>query len=231
MASNYCARADVYAIGLSPEMFRRPPREIEAVDIASGTFTVRSHGLAQNAPIILAVLSSSTLGAPPATVPTGTALGTLYYAQPVSSDLFQLATSPSGSALPILDGGSGVFGIIVDHGVYLDAAIAAASAVIDEHARAHLPPISAPALPVVCAFLAARIYTATHVPGNPQFLAASEGPTWIRSVIDGLLKLWATGVEIVGAVDADPRVPEMGPVAVKLKGRGFLSHDDREELV
>ncbi len=226
--SLYCARSDVYATGLPPEAFARPPRAVEGVTPSSGVFALRSHGLSTDASVTLAVASSSTLGATAAALPAGLATGTQYYARPSGSDLFSLATAPAPAAAiaSFGDAGSGLFSVVVDHGVFLDAAILAASRIIDEYARAHLPPINAAILPFVCAFVAARIYVATHRALMPEQKAGeAEAPSWIRSIVDRLFALWLSGAEIQGATDADPSVADMGAVAVKLDGRGFLERD------
>ncbi len=224
----YCARTDVYAIGLAPEAFRRPPREVEAVTPATGTLTIRSHGLAPNAPVSLAVLSSSTLGAPVAAVPTGTAVATPYYALPVagSSDLFQIAIAPNGAPLTFSDAGAGVFGVLVDHGAYLDAAIVAASAVFDQYARAHASPIVADVARVLCAYLAARIYGMAHAAGNPAFMVAAEAPSWLRGILDKLFQIYMEGAPILGATDATPTTAEAGAILVALAPGNFDLIDD-----
>ena len=218
----YCARTDVYAAGLPPEAFARPPRPVEsAAAFASGILSLRSHGLSVDAPVALAVVSSSTLGAPAAALPGGLSVGVQYYARPSGSDLFALATavSPAAAISSFSDAGSGLFSIIVDHGVYLDAAIEAATVVIDQYARAHAAPITSAALPFVCAFLAARIYVATHRALIPEAKAGeAEAPSWIRGLLDKLFAVWLEGAPIVGAVDATPNVPEMGPALARRRG-------------
>lgn len=222
----YCERTDVYALGLPAEAFARPARLLEGVTPSSGVLALRSHGLKANAPVTLAVLSSSTLGADPAALPTGLSVGVVYYAQPLGSDLFAVATAPGGSAIASFgDAGEGVFGVIVDHGLYLDAAITAAGAIINEYARAHEAPIQAEILPLVCAYLAARIYIAAHAAMNPAYAAAAEAPTWLRSLIDTLFKLWLTGAPMQKATDNTPAKVEMGAVTFKLEGRRFLEEE------
>lgn len=228
--SSYCARQDVYAIGLAAEAFRRPPREVEGVVPSTGILTIRSHGLALDTPLTLVVESSSTLGAHAAAPPTGSAVGTLYYALPVagSSDLFQIAVAPNGSPLTFSDVGTGIFGMVVDHGPYLDAAIVAASAILDQCARAHDPPIAAPVFPLVCAFLAVRIYVAAHTVMNPAFTKVLEGPSWLRGLLDKLFALWIAGADVVGAVDATPLLADDGAVSIELEGRDFLGRHPRD---
>ena len=228
----YCARADVYATGLPPEAFARPPRPVEGVTPSTGTLALRAHGLALDAPITLAVLSSSTLGAPAANVPAGTSVDTVYYWRPTGSDLAQIATavSPAAPIASFGDSGAGLFGIVVDHGVYLDAAITMASRIIDDMARAHVGNINAAILPLVCAFLAGRIYVSTHRALIPEQKAGeAEAPSWVRTLVDRLFALWLSGADIKGATDQTVQA-DMGPVAVRLKGRGFL-HGEREDVV
>lgn len=231
--SCYCTRANVYAIGLQAEAFARPARLIEGVTADIGVLALRSHGLATDAPITFAVQSSSVLGAPAAALPAGLSTGVLYYAKPRGSDLFSAATAPGGTSTitSFGDDGAGEFGVIVDHGVYLDEAIAAATAVINEHARAHKAPIRADVLPLVCAYLASRIYLSAHAANNPAYAKAADEPSWIRKIVDGLFDLWLSGATVAGAVDETPQVAEGGAKAVQLKGRGFLRFDDREQLV
>jgi hypothetical protein len=214
----YCARKDVYALGLTPEMFRRPARDVEGVTPSFGGLVLRSHGFTADTPIVLAVLSSSTLGAPAAAVPGGLTAGVVYYAQPESSDVFSLSM-PGGSPIAsFADSGSGIFGVIVDHGPYLDAAIDAATLVIDQYNRGHAAPIQAAVLTMVCAFLAARIYVSAHAALNPAFTEALDKPTFVSKLVDKLFEIWLTGAPIPGAVDATPDIAEEGPVLARLPG-------------
>jgi hypothetical protein len=224
----YCDRGAVYALGLSPEAFARPPRAIEDVNPASGTLFLRSHGLGADAPVTLAVISSSVFGADPAALPGGLVEGAAF-AQPVNSDSFRVSTVAGGAPIAsFADAGAGVCAIIVDHGPYLDEAIDAATTIIDAHAVAHRAPLQAAVLKVVCAFLTARIYVAAHAFGNPTFAKTTEPPEWLRSMIDRLFALWLSGAPLpAGASDGTPEVAENAAALVKLTGRGFL--DDCEE--
>ncbi len=228
----YCARSDVYAIGLPAEAFARPPRAVEGVTPSTGTFALRSHGFSLDAPISLAVISSSTLGAPAAVLPVGLSIAVPYFARPNGSDLFALAAavSPAAPIASFGDAGSGLFAVIVDHGVYLDAAILMASRIVDDFARAHHGNINAAILPLVCAFLAGRIYVATHRALMPEHKSGeADAPSWVLRLVDQLFNLWLSGVDIKGATDDTPQA-ETGPIAVRLKGRGFL-RGEREDIV
>jgi hypothetical protein len=224
-----CARENVYATGLPPEMFSRPPRLIEGVTPAAGALSLRAHALKPDAPVTLAVQSSSTLGAAAAALPGGLSAAQVYYALPLGSDAFSLSLVAGGEPISsFTDAGSGVFGVVVDHGVYLDAAIEAATAIIYQFTRAHAQPIAADVLPFVCAFVAARIYLVSHTSGNSEFAKAGEAPSWIRSLVDKLFDIWTKGAPILGAVDATPTVADNGAqlVPISLNG-GFDLEDGR----
>lgn len=231
MATSYTTRAKVYALGLPPEAFARPPRLIEAVVAGSGTFLLRAHGLAPNAPLQLGVFSESTLGAAPAALPGGAGLaeGVTYYAQPgASSDAFQVAASANGAVLsPFTDEGAGVFGILVDPGPDLDAAIGSASTLIDAHLVAHKAPVVADIVSDVCARLAARIYVGAHGLGNPVYAAAYAEIADMRIMDERLMAGWYSGRPLpAGSTDATPATAEMGAVAVNLKSRRFLEDEE-----
>ena len=222
-----CTRENVYATGLPPEMFSRPPRMIEGVTPETGVFTLRSHGLKLDAPVILAVLSTSTLGATAASLPGGASAGFAYYAHPLGSDTFSLALSAGGVPIAsFTDAGSGVFGVIVDHGAYLDAAIDAATAIVYQFTSAHAQPIAADVLTFVAAFVAARIYLVSHTSGNSEFAKAGEAPSWIRSLVDKLFDIWTKGAPILGAVDATPSVTDNGAALVPIDLRGGFDLED-----
>lgn len=218
---SYCTRNDVHRIGLDAQMFRRAPREVEGVVPSTGTITIRSHGFAAGDPLSLAVLSSSTLGAAAASVPIGTSVGTPYWALPVggSSDLFQISTTPNGTPVTFSDSGSGVWGVLIDHGPYLDAAIVSASVVFDQYARAHASPIAADVVPTLCAYLAARVYIGAHAPSDPKFAEKAEAPSWLRGILNELFTVYLHDqAPILGAVDATPSIAEAGAAPARRHG-------------
>jgi hypothetical protein len=220
----YCERQDVYALGLDAAAFARPARRVEGVDLLSGTLSLRSHGLALGAALTLSVLSSSTLGAPTATLPAPLAVGHVYGAAPLSADALQLRDAPgTGGALisTFISKGHGVIGLVPDSGADLDAAIDAATTLIDQYARAHAAPMQAAALRLVCAYVSARIYVSAHAAMNPAYAEALEGPSWLRGLIDKLFAAWMAGAPILGAVDASPDVAEMGPRVLSTRGGPF----------
>lgn len=224
----YSTPQDVYALGLPPEAFARPPRPLEGVTAGSGLLLLRSHGLALDAPVTFALLSSSIPGAAASVLPAGLTAGVAFFAAPVTSDSFRVATSAGGTPIAsFASAGVGLFGVLVDHEAYLIAAIAAADTLIDAHARAHKAPLQAAILRMVSAFLAARIYIAAHAFGNPAFAAMAEPPPWILSLIDRLFGLWVSGSPLpAGSSDATPIVVENQAVVIELDGRGFLDADD-----
>ena len=219
----YATRQDVYALGLPAEVFARPPRRVEGVIPSSGLLQIRSHGLALGAALTLSVLSASTLGAPVAAPPGGLALGQVYGASPIGSDAFQLLdAAPAGNLIAsFTDAGGGVLGVLVDSGPDLDAALDAATTIINEYARAHAAPIAAPSLKFVCAYVAARIYVSAHAPLNPAYAEALEGPSWLRGLINQLFNIWLRGAPIQGAVDATPTLADNGAQLVRIRCGDF----------
>jgi len=68
-------------------------------DSSTDTFTASSHGLANGTPLFITSTGS---------VPNGINAGTLYFAIAVTTNTFQLATTPGGSAVDFTSNGSGV---------------------------------------------------------------------------------------------------------------------------
>jgi hypothetical protein len=226
---SYCTRADVYALGLGPEAFARPPRLVEGVVAASATVQLSAHGLSADQPITLSVQSGGgLLGMAASSLPGGLVEGVTYYAQPLSGDTFQLSTAPSIAPIAsFLSGGVGVFGVFVDHGPALDAAITEADALLDAHLTAHKGPVTAPVVRGVAARISARIYVGAHGLGNPVYAKAYESVEALRIMDERLMQGWYAGRPLpAGATDASPTVPEMGAVLVTLADRGFNERED-----
>lgn len=229
----YCTRADVYALGLPPEVFARPARSVGQVIPSSGTIVLRAHGLSTDAPISLSLLSTSSIpGSPAAALPGGLSAGVSYYVQPIGSDSFQLATTAGGTPIAsFTDAGVGVLGILVDHGPYLDACIEDFARMIEAHLTAHRGPIVvSPVLTGINARGAADSYVGAHGAGNAILRQAYDqaGIARRRILDDRMLTAWLNGKPLpFGSVDATPTVAEGGAVAVRLISRGFF--DDCED--
>jgi hypothetical protein len=212
---DYCALQDVFNLGLDAQAFRSRALLSEGVVPSTGTITLSGNGLSLNAQVSLVVMSSSTLGAAPAAVPTGLAVGTPYYALPVSgsSMLLQLAATQSGSPITFSDGGAGAWGILIDPTIWLAAAITAASLVIDQYSTAHAAPINAAVLTLVAARLAAHFCVAAHSMMSPAFSGILERPSMVDKLIRKLLDFWVEGAPIKGATDATPSIADDAPRA------------------
>lgn len=229
----YCTRASVYALGFGPEAFARPPRLIDGVVAASGTLLLRAHGQATDTALSLAVLSSSILGAPASALPPELAQGVTYYAQPgSSSDSMQLSATPGGAVIsPFTDAGTGVFGLLIDHGAHLDRAIADATALVDAHLVAHRGPVAADVVEGVAARLAARIYVGAHGLGNAAYARAYEEVSSMRIMDERLMAGWLAGKPLpAGSTDATPTLAENGALLISLEGRGFLDACDEDRV-
>lgn len=137
----YATREEVFALGLGAEAFASRSREIEAVDTASGVFTLSGHGLFAGALVRFMVRGAAVIGSPSAALPSGLSASLMYETTPASSDLFKVA--PDGGAIitSFLDAGAGVFSLVVDPGPNIDRIAQNESANIDEDLTANLPPI------------------------------------------------------------------------------------------
>ena len=231
--TDYCARADVYALGLPSDAFSRPPRVLEGVNQAAGLFLLRAHGLVSNHPVSFAANGSTIPGLDASALPARVSPGVTYYAVPSSSDAFGVATTVGGTAIaPFSDGGNGSIGVIVDHGPYLDQAITAASKLIEAVVIAHRAPFTADVLKIVCARLSARIYVEAQAGGNLAYIKSIEASGPIQKLIDEMLELWLCGAPLpAGSTDATPLVGEDSPMLVDLDSRGFLMDGDDEARV
>lgn len=223
----YCVRANVYALGLPPEAFARPPRIVEGVDAAAGRLLVRAHGLSANDPVTLLVQSSSALGADPSALPGGLSEGVTYYAQPSGSDALTLSATAGGTSIAsFADVGVGAFGFLIDVGAIIDQHIDDAAAVIEEHLTAHTGPVSAAVLAGLNARMAARSLAPALGLGNPVYAKAYESVEAMRMLDDRMLARWAAGKPVKGAADATVSTVENGAVAVVLEGGGWRQEGD-----
>src|SRR5262249_34002827 len=159
-------------LGVPAPAAAQPPQLVEHTVDASGLIFVRAHSLALDAPVSFRAISSTTLGAPPSTLPVPLAEGTVFYARPTSSDAFPVAAS----AIAIFTSpASGRFSYIVDPGLRLDIAIARAWNVVQSDCTAHGGDVEAPILTDAAAALAARFYIAIVCAGDPDKAASYDG--------------------------------------------------------
>jgi len=182
---SYATRRDVYLLGLAAQAFVARSRPFDAVDSASATVRLRAHGLATDDVVTFEVASGGTL-------PTGISAFTVYYAVPVSSDLFRLSLTAGGSPIASWASAGSGWAIAIDYGPRLDAHLADASATIDEHLTAHEPPIAAPYPPVLVgltARMAARAAVTSLQIDNAAY----------RVAVDRLFAREAQDLEILAA--------------------------------
>src|SRR5262245_30043402 len=91
-------RDDVFAL-LPASAAVQPATLIERVDIATGIFYLAAHGLSDDAPLELVLVTEMTLGAAPGALPGGAVEGHTYGASPVTAGSFRLKTSPGGTLI------------------------------------------------------------------------------------------------------------------------------------
>lgn len=130
----YATRRDVYLLGLSAQAFVTRSRPFDAVDATSATIRLRAHGLDVGDVVTFDVVSGGAL-------PTGISAAALYYPIAVGSDLLRIATTPAGSPIASWASAGSGWALAIDYGPRLDAHLADAAAMIDEHLTAHEPPI------------------------------------------------------------------------------------------
>jgi hypothetical protein len=118
--------ADFVRLGLPATALVPPPREIEAVDIGTGRILTRGHGLVEGD-----VLKFEGQG----TLPTPLVATTIYGTIIVDLDLFSLTLN--GAPVTLTAAGTPPFRWRVDPRSAYEQALAAASAIVQDHATAH----------------------------------------------------------------------------------------------
>lgn len=98
--AQYCTTSDVYRF-CAPGMLQVAARLVASVSTSSDALTLQGHGLATGDPIALRAESGGSL-------PSPLTAATTYYAIAVSPDVFQVATTPTGSAVNLTTAGSNV---------------------------------------------------------------------------------------------------------------------------
>lgn len=237
----YATRSNVYALGLPPASFVRAPRTVEAVDASTDTFTIRGHGLDSGRALTFALQGSPTpvLGVTASALPAGLSASVVYYALPLSGDLFQVSLTDGGAAVAITDVGTGIFGVAVDFAADLDAQLESTAGDIDIACAAHGTPFTAdssgaypPWLVALNARLAAADSLVVFGLQNPLYDAAA------KRILDRVEKdrtdmdWWKKGAPIPGmsARDATPTVAEAGAVGWSLASRGWSNAANNGDL-
>jgi hypothetical protein len=195
----------------------RVPLLVEQANDSAGLLFYRAHGLGLDYPLTFRSISSTTLGAPPSSLPGGLSEGTTYYARPVTPDSFAVATavSPAAQIASFSGAAVGRFGYMVDPGVALDQAIAKAWNLVQSDCTAHGGDVDAPILTDAAAALAARLYVAALCAGDPAKGASYDGISKLYAEIYApKLAAYFAGASIRNAVDTTPTVAENGARAI-----------------
>lgn len=133
----YATRDHVFLLGLSAQAFLVRPRPVVAadVDLLTGTFRLKGHGLSTLDLILFENVTGGTL-------PLELSSFTYYTPIVLGNDLFRVATVQGGSTpiAPLTTAGSG-WGVSVDPWRRLDMHLEARASEIDECLTAHEPPL------------------------------------------------------------------------------------------
>lgn len=195
--------ADFVRLGLPATALVPPPREVELVDVGTGRILTKGHGLLSGD--VVRFEGQGTLPAPLDST-------TLYTAVPVDLDMFTLTLN---NALVVLTT-SGVKPYLwrVDPRPMYEAAILAASSIVQDHATAHST-ITEPTqqvIEIVCILAAYSIIITNRLklPISEKFydeLRRRYEDAWIT------LRTWQKGKPIAGVKDSTPTLAEVGAIA------------------
>jgi hypothetical protein len=188
----YCTAQDVYDLGLPPRAFAAVARPFDSVNASTGTIAIKAHGLAVGDVVTFEVADGGQL-------PTGIAVATTYYPIPVTSDLFRVSASPSGSAITFVSAGAG-WAVAVDPVRRINVVAEEVSRRIDESLTADDPPIvpySNGSFPGQLVGLAARMTARFLVTSlqfdNAEFRVASDRLFAQEEWDNELMKTWRSG--------------------------------------
>lgn len=202
--SSYCTEQDAYRF-IPPGMVSLAGRLLSGVDTSADALTLNAHGLALDSPLSLRAESGGSL-------PSPLVAGTVYYAIPLSSDSFRVASAPGGSAINLTTAGSNIVAIPQ---LPWTLWIAECSAMLDQVLPAHVVPITGtvpePVRLYTAALLAMRALAhvgaeTAAVQGQIEFWS-KQADKWSRAVpLRGANVPASANCAIVGSVSgADPR--------------------------
>jgi hypothetical protein len=194
---SYATREQLYLLALAAPAFVAYARPFDAVDATTATIRLKGHGLSVNNPITFEGSSGGYL-------PTDITEFSVYYAQPITSDLFQVSETLGGFPIASWTEPGEGWAIAIDPGPRLDAILEERSAFIDEHLTAHEPPIQVDAITGkypqvligICARLTARQAIASLESENPQYRIAIDRLLASEEADNLLLKTWKDGKPI-----------------------------------
>jgi hypothetical protein len=146
--SSYCTESEIYDYGFPRGGVPNQGRLVASVDTSANTFTLGTHGFADDDVVQFRADGSGTL-------PTGVSAATAYYVIRVDESRFQVAATAGGAAINISTAGSR---IVVFTDLPIAAAITWASSMIEDMLPAHVVPLEEPYPDIIrstCAELAA----------------------------------------------------------------------------
>jgi len=130
----------LFSYGLPRGALANPARLAASVSASANAFSLDQHGFALNDQIT--VRADSLGGALPAPL----VAGVTYYAIPLNASAFSVAATPGGAAIDLTTNGTRV---LVTTPTPDAAAIAWATAIVDDMLPAHIVPLVAPYPPIV----------------------------------------------------------------------------------
>lgn len=132
----YCDREDVYRQAPRGSL-TEPARLVAAVDASANTITVNGHALREDDEI------SFRLGADDGEIIAGLAVGTTYYAEPITESTFKVRAAAGGAEVNLTAEGTNVM-LVVSRGPDIDDEIRAASRLFDGAVVGHEVPFAEP---------------------------------------------------------------------------------------
>jgi len=215
--------ADLCTFGLASSTLAPEQRTLVGANPAGSLFELRAHAFAGGESVRIVPSGTGSV------LPTGLSYSTRYTVLPPGDpDFFALA------GVTITDAGIGVLTLLRDLTAPALALLEDRKNYVEAHFKAYKPPWTVPpgwAVGVVCR-LAAYDFSTIYRVASPQFSTeqlAERAKTAEEFCARGDAGTPYTDAQ--GPIDATPTVADMGPVAVRLKGRGFVRSSEREDLV
>jgi hypothetical protein len=186
--SAYCTESDLYDYGLPRGALVNEGRRADSVDASANSITLNLHGLTTGDAVRFRAAGSGAL-------PTGLVEGTTYYAIRVNETRFQISDTDGGAAIDLTTAGSNLIVIVP---LSIDAAIVAASALVEDMVPANALPFAAPYPQIV-------IQTTAEIAAAKLLIRTGSAlPTQMSQLIDFAqkrLERWSSkGVAIRGDV-------------------------------
>lgn len=197
--SQYCTTSELYEKGGAPRgIFANPSRAVAAVSVATDTLTLDDHGLTLDTPVTLRAEAGGSL-------PSPLVADVVYYAIPVTSSTFRLASTAGGTAINLTTTGSNVVVIVP---LPVTSWIESASAMVDQMLVGHAVPLSAP-YPELVVQVTATLAAAYGLGYVGHALANIEAKLqWAQQ----MLRHWSPGTPLRGAsVPVSANLAAIGP--------------------